>query len=158
MAEPFFIICSEGGSVDRFTNLVSVFGILESITISVNKGSDGDSNGRTILSPNVKVISSFDFRVTAAWRASQDDIDEEAKYDSRITLTLPSGELLTPLERTFVFSGPLHRMIAGVVISPEKVAFTGDVIARAEIKKSADASWITQEYRFSITHEPGADP
>jgi hypothetical protein len=79
MPKPVYIICSESGSEDKTTSLVSHFKVLEQIEIrDLPKPAEAGTN----------VIPGLSFQMVAVWMAAEDD-DPDQKYECITSLFLP---------------------------------------------------------------------
>ena len=81
MPTPVFIICSESGAVDRFTNLVSIHNVFDRLIV---KQRQPDENVPATGSPWLS------FRVTAVWRSSEEE--REGEFEHETLLVFPGQD------------------------------------------------------------------
>jgi len=79
MPKPVYILCSESGSEDKTTGLVSHFKVLEQIEL---RELPKPPEGATLVIPGLS------FQMVAVWAAAEDD-DLDQKYECTTTFFLP---------------------------------------------------------------------
>lgn len=141
MPRPVYILCSESGSQDASTNLVSHFQVIETMQISPIPESDA----------KVLVVPAVSFRMTAVWMKKPED-PEGQEYDFETVFYLPpDGEELIVQTGKFAFDGGklLYRMIV-IGLGPP---FKGAGLFRVEsrIRAVGQQEWLTQDYLIPIS-------
>lgn len=147
MPKPVFIICSESGSVDRFTNLLSIHNIIERLSIRKRDERDGGE----VPDGHAPWLS---IRVTALWEAEDDDRDERFEY--QVGLRFPEQEEKTVAEGEFMFKSRNYRFVIRADGPPPSQ--DGSLIASSRIRRTGDDVWLSQEYEIEVemTHEETA--
>src|SRR5882672_8647195 len=113
MAKPVFIVCAESMSLDKSTNHLSLFHILEGYTLSEPR-LGGDERGEGPI-PAVAPIS-LDFIGIATWAREERDT-VETEYDFVVQVSVPwEEEWRTVNEGRMSFSRPFYRFIARMVL------------------------------------------
>jgi hypothetical protein len=141
MARPVYIICSESGTEDKLTGLVSHFNVLERIQISKVPSSGPEE---TIL------VQTLTFRATAVWMRSEDDSpDKEFEYQTILHIPPDNREQVVQEGRFFFGADkPLYR----IVVMGSGPPFAGPGIFRIEsrIRKVGDETWLRQDYPIEV--------
>jgi hypothetical protein len=149
MPSPVFIVCSEGGSIDRHTNMVSIFDVIEKITFKVfAKSSEGlpPPNLQDAL-PGGKPASLNTLRVTAVWRRADDD--ENREFEFKTTVQFPgSSEQVLAGEGRFVFNTILYRIISTVY--SDMPSQSGAIIVTSSVRRVGSAEWLDQQYVIPV--------
>jgi hypothetical protein len=141
MPKPLYILCSESGSDDKTTSMVSIFNVLEQIELrQAPKTPEG----------GLQIFPGLSLYVVAAWAATPED-DPEESFQYVLSLFLPpKDEVIDLLNGTFKFDKPRFRMAAVL----KGVQFRGPGIFRAEskIKRQADGddAWLVQRYDVDV--------
>jgi hypothetical protein len=143
MPKPVYILCSESGSEDKATSLVSHFNVIEQIELrEFPKPPEG-------FPPMVQPLS---MQITAVWmRAEGDDPDQE--YEFKITIFLPpDGKELPAGAGTVLFDRPRFRATAyvqGLLMSA-----SGSFRAEGRMRPIGghEDSWVTQTYEIAVLH------
>ncbi|HUT12635.1 MAG TPA: hypothetical protein VMY42_19220 [Thermoguttaceae bacterium] len=80
MVRPRFIVCSEGRSIDKITNLVTFYNVIDQLTT-------------TISSPEPKqpVFFGLPIHLSAVWMRERDS-EKEIEYEAEIRLFSPGSE------------------------------------------------------------------
>jgi hypothetical protein len=140
MPRPVYILCSESGTEDKQTGLLSFFHVIEKIQIiSVP---EADEQGRVFL-------TSQRIRVVAVWmRGEEDSPTQEFEYQTVLVLPPYHKEIPSGYGR-FVFSKPLHRF---TVSDLGPLLFEGPGIMRAEsrLRKLGEQTWLKQDYPIIV--------
>jgi hypothetical protein len=142
MPKAVYILCSESGSEDKTTNVVSHFNVIEQIEI------------RELARPpgSVPFVQALSCRITAVWAKAESD-EPSQEYEFRFSLYLPpEGNELPIGSGTFSLEKPRFRamgFVAGLV-------FPGTGTFRVECKirpiGGGEDSWITQSYEIPVIH------
>ncbi len=152
MPTPVYIICCESGVEDRFTNLASLFNIIERIAVQSayvqQPGSD--------TPPPVRFLPSL--RIVAVWRA-EGESDFGVEFQSEIRLTmLPHGRENTVMSEPFRFlPGTLNHRIV-VVIRALDYADGGQLVVESRVKRPEEDQWLTQKYVIDVDVQPANPP
>lgn len=153
MPKPVFVVCAVDGSVDRFTNRLSLFNILENIVIQEVPGN----------LPDVVQLPPLKFKAVAVWAAEEVDAGKELEHELLIDSKMAGPKQLALMP--FAFSSRLHRFYisVGVGITATKQqpdqSNKKDVIIRPEggmlhiisrVRYAGSDKWFSQEYELPI--------
>lgn len=146
MPLPVFIICSEGGSIDRHTNQLSIFDVIEKITFRpVLPAQDGSRQVEVDAGSRPLAFNSL--RMTALWRQLEGDAGREFDFKTTVLVPGSANEIMAGQGR-IVFKTPLHRIVANYIGDfPQQ---SGDIVVRTSIKPVESNDWITQEYVIPV--------
>jgi hypothetical protein len=139
MPKPVYILCSESGSLDAHTNLVSHYQVIEQLQIAPIPESVLKS-GQPVIVPQLKI------RITAVWMREPGDSPED-QFESQVLLHIPpEGKELVVHKGIFSFGeGKLHRSI----VAASGPTFPGAGVLRvvARVRRPDQENWLaTQEY------------
>jgi hypothetical protein len=143
MPKPVYILCSESGSEDKATSLVSHFNVIEQIELrELPRPPEG-------MIPLVHPLST---QITAVWTRAEGD-DPTHLYEFKITIFLPpDGKELPVGSGTFIFDKPRFRATAYV----KGLVMNGPGSFRAEGRVrpvgSNEDSWVVQNYEIPVLH------
>lgn len=145
MARPVYIICSESGSVDRYTNQVSIFNVIERLRF--RRAEDGEPPA----GDSVRRSPWLQMRVISVWE--RESGDAESEFDYRVHLMRPGQEEPQQIgEGQFVFGdGHLHRIFMDVGGPPPNTE--GEIVITVSVKKSTDQEWIEHSYTIPVAAE-----
>lgn len=152
MPSPVLIVCSEGGSVDRHTNQLSIFDVIEKLTFRQLEPGDvaTSTDGRSSISEmsfGGRLTAINAMRVTTVWKRSECDKDRE--FEFKTTLMMPgAGEAVVISEGRFVFKSLLHRLVAQLFTDMPNQS--GNIVVKSLIRPVGDADWISQEYVIPV--------
>ena len=156
MPKPLYILCSQSGSEDKLTGLMSHFSVLEQIEVRPPQPAlDGAIH--IVGSVNMQVVSSVDFQVVAMWRKTSMD-DPEQPFQFILSLFLPpNNEVLELLNGTFMFEKPRFRATA--IVQGLILRSPGILRAECRVRKldDNDDAWIVQEFDVDVM-EVKSDP
>jgi hypothetical protein len=142
MPSPVHIICSESGSDDKITGLLSLFNLVEQIQVHLLPEKPEGS----------VMIQALPFRITATWMKLPEDEGQE--FDFSIRIHLPAND--TPLEIAqgeFTFERTFHRFNARILANlPFKVS--GLMRVESRVRRSGAAEWLTQECPVPVEVHP----
>ena len=168
MPRPQFIVCAESSAVDQEANRLSIFNVMDGITVFISDG-NSHSTVRPEINP-VTALNSLNFRVIAVWMRIDPDDSPKDEYDYEFTLNAPGEPEKQISAGTFQFSSPMYRLQL-LVFRDKPWTETGMVKIVSKIcKRSSDEKkrkWqnqsYQQEYWFPITvnhvqKEPVAAP
>jgi hypothetical protein len=151
MPQPAYIVCSKDGSVDRFTNAPSSFGLLETFRIAnVEVLKEAPKDVEAHIKEN-----SFLCRFIAAWFKDKHDApDVEFASDLRIYHEPFGGgeqtEMLTAEFPNFKFTKHVHRLIQSEMPIPA-CPLVGFIVIENRIKRVGEADWEkSQSYRIIL--------
>jgi hypothetical protein len=132
MPKPVYILCADNVSIDKATNLVSVFSILERIHVE-----KGPSDPKRM--PNMPLR----LKSIAVWRREESD---PAVFDIATSLLI-SGKEVTSLRGTLKFEDgkPLARTIADLVLMPPDDQ-RGSIAVRQCLINPSTGDSVSQEY------------
>jgi hypothetical protein len=138
MPRPQFIICSESGAVDKYTNGISAYNILEVIELTSKQDTTSDFQ-RTW--PVLAV------RMVATWLRDEHETGQEFEYETRFQLpqecnwrTIASGK--------FVFKARHQRFLADITGPQvqEGILRVANAIRRTE----PGSKWLIQEFEIVV--------
>lgn len=149
MPSPVFIICSEGGSIDRHTNMVSIFDVIEKITFKVvPKQSEGLPPPNLLDAlPGGKPAALNTLRVTAVWRRANEDADGEFEFKTTVQLPGSREEVLAG-EGRFIFNTILYRIIS--TIYSDMPSQSGAIVVTNSVRRTGSAEWFRQQYTIPV--------
>ncbi|OGQ82489.1 MAG: hypothetical protein A3F90_08870 [Deltaproteobacteria bacterium RIFCSPLOWO2_12_FULL_60_19] len=135
MPKPVYIICSQGGSEDKNTGLVSLFNVVEKIQIIE---SPPPASGQQ---PPPKTPT---FRTLAVWmRADSDKPEDEFEFEVALSVPPTDREIVGGTGR-FSFTKPLHRFFLDFFGLP--IEGPGTLLVESRIRKVGDKEWLRQSY------------
>jgi len=142
MVRPRYIICSEGQVVDRATNLVTYYNVIDSITIDV-----------PVPEPDTPVLVGFSTHVSAVWMR-EDDSEKDAEFEAEVRMSLPgSDELHVIRHGNFRFGEYyFHRIDVAIRPGPPVAGAIAikpcDGVMRLEcrIRPAQGGDWVSQDY------------
>jgi hypothetical protein len=149
MPSPVFIVCSEGGSIDRHTNMLSIFDVIEKLNFKLfdKPPSPDDTHVQKSQMAGMKPMTIHSLRMTAVWRRDEVDIGKE--FEFRTLIQLPGvPEPVVAGEGQFVFKTLLHRMIAG--FHHDLPQQSGKLIVTSAIREIGSNDWIEQKYVIPV--------
>ena len=144
MPKPVYIICSESGTQDKNTGLVSLFNIVEKFQISEISPEQKQKG----LGGNAPVV-----RMIAVWMRSQEDENQGFEYEVVLFVPPNDREVGGGPGGRFQFTHPLHRLTMTLVLPS---GFEGAGVMRVEnrVRKVGDQHWLRQEYPIFIEKVP----
>jgi hypothetical protein len=158
MPSPAFIVCSEGGSIDRHTNMLSIFDIIEKLTFKVfdKPPQQSDVRLQEAQLAGMKPATIHSLRMTAVWRREEADIGKEFEFQTFIQIPGVAEPFIAG-EGQFVFKTLLHRLIA--TFHHDMPPQSGKLIVTSAVRRVGDENWIRQEYlipveRLESTNQP----
>lgn len=139
MPRPVYIICSESGSDDRHTNLVSHFNVLEKIHFFRN------------APDQKKPVTMFKFRGTAVWMREDGDIGVEFEWE--YVLGLPMSKTPHVMSKG-TFSYPSEAMLWRCVVNyegPPPIDGSGMLSIEHRVRPvNSNDEWIVQKFPLII--------
>jgi len=132
MPRPLFIICSEHMSIDRDSEFVSLFRLVEAVTFQPDE--------------EQKLLEDTDLplKIISAWMREEAD-DFETDFEFRLGRRLPtSGRFVVMKTEEFRFKKSFHRFIANTIFP----GYDGEGIMWfvGQVRKKGEAEWISHEY------------
>lgn len=146
MPVPVFILCSEAGSVDRQRNLVSLFNIIEKVTVTPLPESEA------------KRLRPSNIRVTAAWLGEAGD--SEAEFEAQLAVVTADGsEALRGEALPFrVPPNKLHRFLYDVNGNGFFGASAGVAWVESRVRRKGDkGEWFVQRTPVIVAVERRLD-
>ena len=134
MPKPRYIICSQSGSEDRDTHLVSLFNLIDKLQF-------------TKIPTGVPIV---EIRITAAW--AKEPEDQERDFEAQISLSLPGHGVIELPPDPFTFTMEHHRTV-GRVLGGLPLMESGEMVVMARVRIAGENTWIersVQEYRIVI--------
>ena len=152
MPSPVFIICSEGGSIDRHTNSLSIYDVIDKIAFRVVDPRDsGKQDGPAKVEGRLVSVNSL--RMTAVWRQSAGD--EGQVFEFKTVIRMPGADEIVAGKGELVFKTPLHRVLS--TFQSEMPKQSGEISVKSLIRRLPDGEWIQQEYVIPVERiDPGA--
>ncbi len=151
MPKPVYILCSESGSEDRTTSLLSHFKVLEHI------------EARELPRPpagHPVAISSLSFQIVAVWEKTAEDAEGE-EYESVTSICLPpeNNEIIVATGK-FDFPGSKRRYRSIVNVSGVVISSPGTLRVRDKIRacRGTNQEWLVQAYDVSVDYVPSSAP
>ena len=141
MPKPQYILCSESGSEDKITGVVSSFNVIEQIELrELPKLPDA----------RIQIFQGISLYVVAVWAKDAED-DPEQTFQYVLSLFMPpDNEVIDLANGFFKFDKPRFRMTAIM----KGLSFRGPGVFRAEsrIKKlgDGDEAWLVQRYDVDV--------
>ena len=150
MPKPVYILCSESGSLDAQSNLVSHYQVIEQFQVAQIPESVLRS-GQPVIVPQLKI------RITAVWMRELEDSPEEPFEGEVLFYLPPDGKELVVHKATFSFGeGKLYRFIVVALGPPFPGAGVLRVVAR--VRRSGEEAWLAQqEYPILVELLPPPD-
>ena len=142
MVRPRYIICSEGHVVDRATNLITHYNVIDTITVGV-----------PTPEPHTPVLVGFQIYLSAVW-ARENDLEKDIEYEAEVRIFSPGlNEPTIVRPGNFRFGEHYYHRI-NVVIRPgppggaEVTIKPRDGVMRLEcrIRPARGGEWLSQEY------------
>ena len=151
MARPLFIICSESGSIDRYSNRLSAYKILETIEIV----GQADYERLRSSSSDELPLPIITIRAVATWIGDPEDTGAEYEYQSQVHY--PGTGSAKPVGAgRFRWAAKNHRVIVDLVLDPQALE-AGALRVEISIRPlKPDARWSTQQYEIAVERMPVA--
>jgi hypothetical protein len=150
---PIYIICSQTGALDQYTNGISIFNVIESI-----KGSEikPPSEGGVVF------IKPLSMRIVAAWLREEADGPEQ-EFEAHLDVHAPnSNDLIAHVQfPLFKFTASVHRLVVPeLAFAPTTDLGPGLLRFECKIRRVGETEWLScQEYvvLVEIVNELGTD-
>jgi hypothetical protein len=156
MPRPLYIFCAASGSIDQYTNAVSLYGLIESITYTELKPPPDQPPGTIV------VARPLSMRVVAAWLKEDGDSPEQT-FEADLIAFAPRQDqpLITSQFPPFKFSAPVHRLIVPELSIPPDVdvaTVRGLLRFVSRLRRAGETDWTwTQEYAMLFIPEKQKD-
>lgn len=145
MARPVYMICSESGSEDKQTGLVSHFTVIEKIQFRPIETANLAAN----LAPGQPIaVPQPSFWVTALWMRGSDD-NAEDWFDYSIIVHSPEKEPILRASGKFQFTKELHRFSVRTELT-FAAQNPGMMLVQSQIRKVGESDWLNQEYPILV--------
>jgi hypothetical protein len=146
MPRPGYIICSASGSLDQYTNAVSIFGVIESVTVGEARPQPGGTVAVTPLS----------MRVIATWLKGDEDAPDH-KFETQIVAFVQGREkeVIRADFDPFVFNTIVRRFVLPEVVFPPTLAIPAGLLRfESRIRRKDAPEWgERQEYLIVVEQE-----
>jgi hypothetical protein len=148
MPRPVYLLCSQSYAVDRESNQISFFNLIEEVKI-VKRPDDSDATDKQAVAH--KHIS---MRIVSAWMKADDDSPDQV-FEVEVAIKLPKesgGHEETVISRpTLSFTKPFHRLLANEFSIPG-VEAPGILWFECRIRRAGEKEWLArQEYPILLT-------
>jgi hypothetical protein len=148
MPSPVFIVCSEGGSIDRHTNQLSIFDVIERLTFAranpTNPAADGNPTIAALGGARPMVFHSM--RMAACWR--REEGEEAAEFEYKTTLEMPGAEPLVVAEGVISFKSEWHRFVS--TMHTDMPTQSGQMVITNSLRPAGNGTWISQRYVIPV--------
>ncbi len=137
MPRPIFVLPAQGVVEDRDTNMLSIFGVIDQLTIG-----EGLRAKATPDHPAVPIDAGI-IKVLAVWM--REDGDNDVDFEHQFSI-IHEGKEELDAKVQFRFKGPLHRFIMTVAgfLVPEHSSM---VYLRSRLRRVGSEEWIgSQDY------------
>lgn len=152
MPKPVYIICASGLSEDRATNLVSLFGIIESLVVASDPIAEVAKSTQVKREPKPGDLGQL--KVMAVWMKTS-DADVDVTFEHEFVVQCDDVELppIGRMEFTFTKDAYLKRFLLCFDGLPP-VTRDGFAVIRSQIRRDG-GDWLSQEYPLLIViHKP----
>jgi len=145
MARPIFIVCSNGVSIDRATNFLTMFQVLEGYTSTISETPEPVPVTESVRA----IVGDIRFFVTAVWMREPEETPED-EFEYELAITSPGQERQVFDHQHCKIPKNFFRITAGLQkSSPWDQA--GIVSVECRLRKLPDGEWKTQEFPIPIT-------
>ena len=151
MPKPVYIVCANSIVQDKISNLVSIQGVIERLSVTVKQSGRGPDER-----PATLVTEAMQFWTIAVWRKVADD--DEHEFKGQYVIIDPAGKDLSTPTTDFRFPAGdkfLFRMLMKFRI--ESAMSTGMLRVQARIRRGDHEDWLTQEYPIVVDVEELSD-
>ncbi len=138
MARPLYMLCCLSGAVDKASNQVSHFNIVEQLQLHVPP--------RSLPDGSIPVPIPLQLQVVSTWVRDDEDAPND-KFEVEVLLD-HTGEKTRPIHKsTFQFEESRnHRFTINLAIQPRPDSKSGIYRFEARIRKAGTKRWRRQEY------------
>ena len=141
MPRPVFMICSEMASENKKDNQLSIFGVIEMLTLQI-----AAKEGATVPPPERSIKS----RIIAAWL--KEEADEGVEFEEQVVFHLPGAtDEVVAAEQRFRFDDEMciHRISLQMLGWPP-MATPGLFRIECRVRPVGEEHWMSQEYPIVI--------
>jgi hypothetical protein len=140
MPRPVLIVCAESGAVDKLTNRLSVFDIVEKVLFQ-----------RIENQPPGSILPKFKMQVVAIWMRQDDESDDDQFESEFAIVTSGSQQEASVVKMEFSFE-PGKQLFRGIALldAPLPIDGAGRMEILNRVRKVGDADWITQSYPILV--------
>ena len=166
MPRSAYIMLSVSGSVDQFQNKLSIFDVVEVITVSSfqeesqakQPGKSLDMEQSTRVADPTPAIMGPPLRLVSTWMREEGDTPE-IRFESQVACLCPDGqELFITAPQELQFSEFFHRLIVPEFQFPD-LPLAGVYLLEGRLRRAGDQSWEwRQTYPFLVRELPAAQP
>jgi len=149
MPKPVYQLCASNVSIDRESNSLSVFSVIERVVIEAFLPPQGDLSPKMAVLLNNPPVVSFSGRVVVVWLA--EDADHGEEFEQRFSIVSPNGsELLSLNLPNFKMDtstkSPLFRQLVGLQsLPPMCESGVWYMVTRIRKANSEDNSFAVQQ-------------
>lgn len=144
MPKSVYVICSRDGSVDKFTNSVSIYNIIEGFTIFDVEDSSEERE------PTGTEAAWINLRITALWEREDDEMPGD--YWHQMLVVTPEGQEHVISESPFSLRKQRRLFISKC--SGLRPVSEGYIRAISRIRRRGEEGWIASgEYKIPIRRE-----
>jgi len=139
MLRALYLVCSESGVIDRYSNSVSAFNIIEAVQIYAEGAPEANDT------PGVPSLPHLSLRVTATWISDEDDRKHEHEHETRAFSDAKGWKVLH--SGKFRWTTKNHRFTVHVQkFAPEP----GVCVIQHAIRRVGESDWHTQQYEIEV--------
>lgn len=140
MPRPLYVICSESGSEDRETGLLSIYNVVDKL--QVHNAASPEQRQNAPLTQ---------LRITSVWMSEPGDEGNEFEFE--VVLRPPHGEEFKAGRGTFTFALPFFRIVAKI-IGPLPIKGEGTLWVESRARKIGTKGWKAHEIPIIIEKLP----
>jgi hypothetical protein len=142
MPKGIYVICSESGSEDKETGLLSLFNIIDKIQFAKGPAPQKNSAPLTQL------------RMTACWMREEMDKDHDFEFEAVLKLPMEIDEVVIG-KGTFIFDNPFFRINVRI-LGPLNFKGDGILLMESRVRKIGARAWHTHSRPIIIEQIPAA--
>lgn len=145
MAHPLYILCCNSGAVDKQTNQVSHFNVIEQLQLhQPPKGALG-------------IVAALSLQVVSVWVRDSDDKSSDP-FEVEIKIQRTDKTIETLHKATFTFAeAKNHRFVINLSLLPRPDLQSGEYRFDSRIRKVGTTKWIRHEYVIPVEVVPHSD-
>ena len=141
MPRPVLIVCAESGAVDKLTNRLSVFDVVEKV------------NFQRLENPvPTAILPKFKMQVIAVWMRQDNDSDDD-QFESEFVIVTPAHQQEASVIRMMFSFAPGKQLFRGIAVMDSPLPIDGagrmEILNRVR-KAGSNEGWITQSYPIFI--------
>ncbi len=139
MPNPVYMLCCLSGAVDKNSNQISHFNVVEQLQLNIAHRPAEESEGVFIGTP-------LRFQIVATWARGPTD-DPNDRYEAELSLERPEDKTPQIMQKSeFRFEKRSHRFLVNFVLVPRPEAKSGVFRFESRIRKKGGRKWLRQEY------------